>query len=290
MKTINFNKKVCWITGASSGIGAALASTLNKMGATLIISARNMDNLENVKRSCPCPDNISVLPFDMEKTDDLIEITKTAWNINQGIDFVFLNAGMAVRDMIINTNMDMVYKVMNINFFSNVVISKTLLPLMRERGSGCFVVTSSLCGKFGLPKLGAYSASKHALHGFYESLRAEYYKDGIAVTMITAGLVNTNITLHALNGNGTIHGRMQESIAAGISPDVCATGIIQAVAKRKCEAAIGGMEKYSLLIKRFFPGLFRKALSKNPVKRLRNAGLMPSANYEISVAPVSRLC
>jgi dehydrogenase/reductase SDR family protein 7B len=173
---------------------------------------------------------------------------------------------------------------MNINFISNVVLSKELLPLMRAKKQGCFVVTSSLCGKFGIPKLGAYSASKHALHGFFESLRAEYECDGVKVTMITAGLVRTNITLNALRGNGTIYGKMQESIASGISPEDCANGIIKAVAKGKYEALVGAFEKYSVLIKRFFPGILRMSITKHPMKKLRNAGLLPSATYGITVA------
>jgi dehydrogenase/reductase SDR family member 7B len=277
MKSLNFNNKTCWITGASSGIGAAIAQSLNEMGANLILSARNREGLESVKASCPYPGKILILPCDLENTQSLPSVALKAWSLLQGIDYVFLNAGMAVRDMIINTDMEMVQKVMNINFFSNVILSKTLLPLMRLRGKGCFVVTSSLSGKFGIPQLGAYSASKHALHGFFETLRAEYERDGIRVTMITAGLIKTNITLNALKGNGSIYGKMQKSIAAGIPAEVCAHQIIKAVARGRCEALVGGVEKYSVLIKRFFPGLLRMGITKHPVRKLRQAGLLPNA-------------
>lgn len=276
MKINKFNNKVCLITGASSGIGAALAQSLNGMGAVLILSARNRENLERVKANCRYPEKINILECDMEETKSLPAFAHEAWNLFHGIDYVFLNAGMAVRDMIINTDLAMVQKVMNINFISNVVLSRELLVCMRSKKQGCFVVTSSLCGKFGIPKLGAYSASKHALHGFFESLRAEYECDGIKVTMVTAGLVRTNITLNALKGNGTIYGKMQDSIAAGISPEACARGIIKAVAQGKYEVLVGAIEKYSVLIKRFFPGLLRMAITKHPMKRLRNAGLLPN--------------
>jgi short-subunit dehydrogenase len=186
---------------------------------------------------------------------------------------------MAVRDMILDTDLEMVYKVMNINFFSNVALSKAFLPFMRENKSGCFVVTSSLCGKFGIPKLGAYSASKHALHGFFESLRAEYEQDGIKVTMITAGLVKTNITVHALKGNGKVSGKMQPSVAAGIAPEACANGILNAVAAGKYDALVGAFEKYSVLLKRFFPGLLRMAITKHPMRKLRTVGLLPNPPY-----------
>jgi dehydrogenase/reductase SDR family protein 7B len=284
MKTNQFNDKICWITGASSGIGAALATSLSEMGAHLILSARNSENLELIKSGTRFPDRVAVLPCDMEDLNSLPSIARQAWNLFGGIDIVFLNAGIAVRDMIIHTDLDMVQKVMNINFLSNVVLSKSLLPLMLNQGHGRFVVTSSLCGKFGVPKLGAYSASKHALHGFFESLRAEYEKDGVAVTMITAGLVRTQITLNAVQGNGTRYGKMQESVGAGISAESCAAAILEAVARRKSEVLVGALEKYSVLIKRFFPGLLRMAITKHPMKKLRDLGLLPRMRVETSLA------
>jgi len=281
MNTTQFNDKVCLVTGASSGIGKALSQKLNNMGAIVILTARNRENLEIVKAECKHPDKIRILPFDMEEIKTIESFAHEAWNLFQKIDFVFLNAGMAIRDMVHLTDLEIVYKVMNINFFSYVALSKAVLPYMREKKHGCFIVTSSLCGKFGVPKLSAYSASKHALHGFFESLRAEYEPDGIKVTMITAGLVKTDITVHALKGNGNIDGKMQTSVAGGISAEVCANEIVQAVAAGKYEALIGGIEKYSVLVKRFFPGLLRMVISKHPMKKLRNAGLLP--NQTISV-------
>jgi dehydrogenase/reductase SDR family member 7B len=283
MKTL-FNDKVCLVTGASSGIGKALAQKLNSMGANVILTARSRENLEIVRANCPDPNKIRILPWDLEQINTIENFARAVWNSFQHIDFVFLNAGMAIRDMILNTDMEMVYKVMNINFFSNVALSKALLPYMCEKKQGRFIVTSSLCGKFGIPKLSAYSASKHALHGFFESLRAEYKAEGIKVTMITAGLVKTDITLHALRGNGVVNGKMQASVAGGISPEICADEIIKAVVADKYEALVGGIEKYSVLIKRFFPGLIRMAITKHPMKKLRAVGLLPKPSIEISMA------
>ncbi|HET7003579.1 MAG TPA: SDR family NAD(P)-dependent oxidoreductase [Puia sp.] len=279
MKTNQFNNKICLVTGASSGIGKALSQKLNSMGAIVILTARNRENLELVKADCTYPDRTRILPFDMEDINKIESFARTAWNVFQNIDFVFLNAGMAIRDMVHLTDLGMVYKQMNINFFSPVALSKALLPYMREKKQGCFVVTSSLCGKFGVPKLSAYSASKHALHGFFESLRAEYESDGIHVTMITAGLVKTDITVHALKGNGTINGKMQESVAGGISPEACSNEIVRAVAVGKCDALVGGIEKYSVLVKRFFPGILRMVITRHPMKKLRNAGLLPKSSF-----------
>jgi len=272
-----FSEKICWITGASSGIGAALSNTLSSLGAWLILSGRDYQRLELVKRDCANPEKIILLPCDMEEGSILPVVAAQAWNAFQGIDFVFLNAGMAVRDLIADTDMAMFEKVMQVNFLSNVQLTKELLPRMEHRGRGCFVVTSSLCGKFGVPKLGAYSSSKHALHGFYESLRAEQGKNGIKITMIIAGLVRTNITLHALKGNGNQYGRMQDSIAAGISPESCAIKILQAVSEGKCEALIGGREILTVWAKRFFPGLFRMAITRHPMRKLRQLGFLKTA-------------
>jgi dehydrogenase/reductase SDR family member 7B len=282
MKKDFFDNKICWITGASGGIGAALAISLNSIGARLILSARNNERLEIIKTACQHPHKVVILPFNLEETSLLTEFAMKAWNIFNGIDFVFLNAGMAVRDMIIQTDMEMIHKVMNINFFSNVVISKTLLPHMRKRDQGRFIITSSLCGKFGIPKLGAYSASKHAMHGFFESLRAEHENEGITVTMITAGLIKTDITLHALKGDGSVYGKMQDSIAGGISPETCAHGIIKAVARGKHEVLVGGVETFSVVIKRFFPGLLRQVIAKHPIRKLRQTGFFGERNNNIS--------
>jgi len=274
MKNIVFQNKVCWVTGASSGIGAALAVALNKAGAYLILSSRSADKLNEVKQACECPDKIEIMICDMEKTESLNAPAITAWKIFNHIDYVFLNAGIAVRDLAINTEFDMVKKVMDVNFFSNAIITKALLPLMKERGSGRFVVTSSICGKVGVPKLSAYAASKHALHGFYDSLRVECEGYGVRITIITAGNVRTDITRNALLGDGTPYSRMQEAIAHGMAPDNCAKQIMHAVAVGKREILIGGSEKYGVWIKRFFPGLYAYIIGKHPIKKYRNLRLL----------------
>ena len=269
MRTNKFKNRVCWITGASSGIGEALAIELSRQDAYLILSARSCDKLERVKALCAKPERIIILCGDMEDLQNLPLIARKSWEEFGGIDYVFLNAGFAVRDWVLNTSLELFQKEMNINFFSTVLISKTLLPLMQERRRGHFVVTSSLSGRYGVPKLAAYSASKHALHGYFESLRAEHEKDGIHVTIITAGLVKTGITLHALKGNGDPYAKMEESVARGISPAKCASEILLATIKNKYEALVGGVDKYSVWLKRFFPRLLDYAIRNHPLRRLR---------------------
>jgi len=265
--------KICWVTGASSGIGASLAKALNEAGSFVIISGRNADRLEKIKSECLHPERIKVLAFDMEEIDSLPEYAMKAWGEFNGIDFVFLNAGFAVRDWLMNIEMKMYRKVMEVNFFSTVVIVKSLLPKMIDRKHGYFVVTSSLSGKYGIPKLSAYSASKHALHGFFESLRAEYSKDGIRVSMVVPGLINTGITVHSLLGDGSVSGKMQTAVANGISPELCATKILKAVDRQKNESVIGGKEIYSVWIKRFFPRIWDYLVRNHPLKKMRSLQL-----------------
>lgn len=262
--------KTCWITGASSGIGASLAKSLNNEGSYVIISGRNADGLEKIKAECSHPERVRVLAFDMEDIDGLPEFAMKAWKEFNGIDYVFLNAGFAVRDWLLNIELKMFKKVMDVNFFSNVMITKTLLPKLVERKQGHFVVTSSLSGKYGIPKLSAYAASKHALHGFFESLRAEYSKDGIRVSMIVPGLINTGITVHSLLGDGSVSGKMQVAVANGMSPDQCAIKMLTAVTNQRNEAVIGGQEIYSVWIKRFFPRIWDYLVRNHPLKKMRS--------------------
>ena len=274
MKKNNFNGKICWITGASSGIGKALAKSLSEQGASLVISARNEVNLHSVKSECANPSKVIIVPCNLEDTATIPVISKVAWDAFGKLDYVFLNAGIAVRDAVLNTEVHMISKVMNINFIGAAAIAKNILPLMVARGSGNFVVTSSLSGKYGIPKLSAYAASKHALHGYFGSLRAEHAKDGIQVIMVIPGLIRTGISLHALTGEGKSYGKMMESLDTGMSPEVCAEKILKGVLKGKNEIIVGNSEKISLIINRLFPTFMAWIIRNHPLEKLRKLGFV----------------
>ena len=276
MKKKSFSGTVCWITGASSGIGEGIAKELNKQNAFVILSARSESNLEKVKQECTYADKVVVLPCDLENTESLSEVALSAWNVHQKIDYIFLNAGIAARDTVINTDIEVIRKVMNTNFIGGAVITKTLLPLMVARGSGTLVVTSSLSGKYGIPKLSAYAASKHALHGFYESLRAEHAKDGIKVIMFIPGLIRTGISVNALTGQGKSYGKMMKSIDGGMSADECARKSLKGILKGRNEVIVAKSEKLSLLLNRFFPALMAYIIRSHPLEKLRSLGLAKS--------------
>jgi len=147
-------------------------------------------------------------------------------------------------------------RIMEVNYFGVISLTKATLPFMLLRGSGHLVVISSLLGKFGIPLRSAYCASKHALHGFFDALRAEVQDRGIMVTLICPGWVRTEVSLHALRGDGSEHRQMDTPIAKGMDPHVCARHILNAVYKRKTEVYIAGAEKMGVYLKRFTPGLF----------------------------------
>ncbi|MFA9454359.1 MAG: SDR family oxidoreductase [Candidatus Aminicenantaceae bacterium] len=267
----SFTGKVIWITGASSGIGEALSYVFSGLGARLILSSRNAVALERVKRNCPGEKrDIHVLPLDLSRLGSLNEKAGHAENIYGKIDVLVHNAGVASRGLVVDTDIDVDKHIMDINYFGPVLLTKALLPSMLKRKSGQFLVVSSISGKFGVPKLSSYSASKHALHGFFESLRAEVFKNNIQVTMAVPGFVKTGITVKALRGNGSRYGRVMQVQEEGISPENCARSIVSALLERKEEALIGRTEILSVLCKRLFPRLFSNIIRNHPVRKLRS--------------------
>jgi len=268
MTVLPYEGKVVWITGASSGIGRSLALALHSAGARLILSARSEDSLEEVRKRCTGDAVVHLLPLDLANVELLAETTRSALNLEGTIDYMVHNAGIALRDLAVDTEMSVDREIMATNYFGPVAITKTILPSMLQRRSGHFVVISSLSGKYGAPRLSTYAASKHALHGFFESLRSEVHAHGIRITIVVPGFIRTPITVNALQGDGQAFGRMMSIHEKGMDPDECARRIIRAVARDKEEALIGGAEMYSVYLKRFFPSLLSLLIRKHPVRML----------------------
>ena len=264
-----FKGKLAWITGASSGIGEALAYELSKAGARLILSARDGVKMEQVKENCANKQEVYILPLDL-RSHNLEEKVLFVVKEYGVVDYMFHNAGMAARDTVEVTDLEVYKTIMQTNFFGPVAITKALLPYCIKRKSGHFVVVSSLSGKYGVPKLSAYAASKHALHGFFDSLRAEVKKSGINVTIVIPGFINTGIIKNSIDGRGMAKGENMKVNEKGMSPQHCAMQILKAVAANKREVLIGGMEIWSVYINRFFPGLFSRIIRNRPVKKLRS--------------------
>ena len=268
MKTLQ--NKVVWLTGASSGIGEALAYVLSSKKCKLIISSRNGVELERVKRCCENGgENIFVLPIDLTKTEELPHTAKEALNHWGKIDCFIHNAGLAVRDLAVNTNEEIDREVMETNYFGPMLLTKCILPHMLEKRSGHIVVISSLSGKYGVPKLSAYAASKHALHGFFDSLRTEAAGMQLKISLIVPGFIKTPIANHTRDGKGNSYGKMIRANEKGMSAECCAGKIMKAILSEKEETLIGGAEMFSVYLHRFFPRLFSSIIRNHPVRRLR---------------------
>jgi short-subunit dehydrogenase len=266
MNAMQVNAKTIWITGASSGIGRALAVNLSRRGAHLILSARSAERLEDCRQACLHPERHVVLPLDLEDPDSLRGAARQAHENCGPIDILINNGGISQRGTVVDTRLEVDRRIMEVNFFGAVALAKLVLPSMLSRRSGHLVVISSVTGKFGTPFRSAYAASKHALHGFFDSLRAELWDQGIRVTLICPGFVRTNISFSALKGDGSAFGIMDAAQAAGMDPDVCAAKILRAIEAERNEVYMGGRERLRVYLQRFVPGLFARLIRRVQVR------------------------
>jgi len=259
---MDFNNKTIWITGASSGIGEALTYEFSKLGAKIIISSRRKEELERVKENCAKKENIQIQELDLAKHDEIPEIVNQVLNQNTKIDILINNGGISQRSLSKETPLEIDKKIMNINYFGTICLTKAVLPSMISNKEGHIVVISSLTGKFGAPLRSAYAASKHALHGFFDTLRIETWKDNINVSIICPGYIRTNVSINALTANGAAQNSMDPETDKGMKPEILAQHIIKAIKNKKEELVVGGKETLGVYIKRFFPKLFSKIIRK----------------------------
>ncbi|MDR8392471.1 SDR family oxidoreductase [Aliifodinibius sp. S!AR15-10] len=263
---MSFKDKVVWITGASSGIGEALTYALSKRGAKLIISSRRREALEEVKEQCEGNrSDIQIISLDLAESESLPGKTEEALAAFGHIDYLFNNGGISQRSLVMDTSMDVVRKVMEVNFFGTVALTKAILPSMIDRNSGHIIVTSSVMGKFGTRLRSSYAASKHALHGWFDCLRQEVYEHNIDVSLVCPGYIKTDVTLNALEGDGSRHGKMGKGQEKGMEPDTFTQKLLPKVLKGKEEIYIGGFELMGIYLKRFFPSLLNKVLKNSEV-------------------------
>jgi dehydrogenase/reductase SDR family member 7B len=264
-----FTNKVVWITGASSGIGEALAYAFSAAGALLLLSSRRTEELERVKAACAHPEQARVLPMDLFDIPSFGQHAAEAIGAFGQVDILIHNGGITQRSLVIETELDVHRRVMELNYFSYVALTKALLPHFAERQAGHFVVMSSVMGKIGTPLRSAYAASKHALHGFFDCLRAEVAPMNIEVTILTPGYIQTNISQHALTKDGTELGTVSENIATGFPADKAAAQMLKAIGRGAFEAYIGkssGGERLALMLNRWAPDVLIKQVRKHPPK------------------------
>jgi dehydrogenase/reductase SDR family protein 7B len=261
---MRFKNTVIWITGASSGIGAAMAVELSRKGASLILSARRKDELEKVAERCT-PDSVHILPLDLAESESFSTKVEQAIAFFGRIDILLNNGGISQRALAAEASLESLRRIMDVNFFGTTALTQALLPHFKSRKSGYIVVISSVMGKFGTKFRSGYAASKHALHGWFDCLRQEMYEYNIDVTLVCPGYVKTEITVNSLTADGRKYGLMGEAQSKAMSPEQFANKLIPKLEKRPDEVYIGGKEIMAVYLKRWFPKLLNRILKNAKV-------------------------
>ncbi|MCB1688090.1 MAG: SDR family oxidoreductase [Halioglobus sp.] len=246
-----FARQVVWITGASSGIGEALARAFAGCGARVVLSARNVPELERVRDECVAAgadaDDLLVLPLDVLDYDALPGAVQAVQDAFGGIDMLINNAGTSQRSFCLETGLQVYRTLFELNVIAQIALTKAVLPIMVEQGSGHVLVTASVAGKVGVPLRTGYCAAKHAVMGFFDALRTEVAHLGIKVTTIVPGFIRTNIGANALTGTGEPTGVQDADIESGMDATECASQVLQGIANGIEEIAVGGGPEMGLL-------------------------------------------
>lgn len=257
----HFTNKRIWITGASSGIGRALAIAFDRAGARCILSARSEDGLAETLRMCEHSERHEIVALDVTNHQRVSFAVRSV--VGGGpIDILINNAGRSQRSTVLDTDMDVYRQLMDVNYFGVVHMTKEILPHMIASGSGSLVTISSIAGKVGPPYRSGYAASKHALHGFFDSLRAETSHHGIHTLVVCPGYVNTPIAHNAIAGDGSSYAKSDEENANGLDAADVAQKILKAIQKEKTEVYFGKFEVNAVRLKRFLPSVLTKMLHK----------------------------
>lgn len=263
MKSIS--DQVIWITGASSGIGEAVAYDLSNRGNTLILSARNTNRLKEVKANCRFPDTVYIEPLDLADHDRMPQHVENVLRACGTVDILINNAGISQRSLIVDTQMSVYKKLIDINYLGTVALTKALLPHFIGKKGGHFVTVTSLMGRFGSPLRSGYCGAKHGLHGFFDVLRMEHQLDDIHVTLICPGFVQTAVALNALTADGTAQQKNDLATGKGLPVAVFANKMIRSIAQKKFEVYIGRKEVMGIYLKRFFPKLLHRLILRSDV-------------------------
>lgn len=252
------HNRLVWVTGACSGIGEALAYELSRRGADLVLSSNRPVALEEARQNCDRPDDHVIQPLDLTEPSTLQNAAEQVHDGVGPVDILVNNAGIGHSGPVAKTDVNDVRQVMEVNFFGTIQLTKAVLPQMRDRQQGHIAVVSSIAGKLALPRSSTYAASKHAVQGWFESLRAEVHDDGIQVTVVCPGFTQTNIAANGVATDEETGKEVTELVEDGMPPEECAEAIADALKADTDERTVAGWdEKLLVYIKRFVPRLFR---------------------------------
>ncbi|GAF59734.1 LOW QUALITY PROTEIN: 3-oxoacyl-[acyl-carrier protein] reductase [Psychrobacter sp. JCM 18902] len=265
MKT-NIKDLTIWITGASSGIGAALSISFAKRGATIILSGRDEAKLVAVKNRCKNSKNHFIIPFDITDSKQAKDVYKTAKAQAGQIDWLINNAGISQRALIMETTEEVERQIMEIDYFAQTRLTRLVLPDMIAQGGGKIVMVSSVAGLLGTQYRGAYGAAKAALHMWANSLRAELHEQGIEVATIFPGFIQTSISINALTGDGSAQGTMDEATNKGLTAATFAKQVIKAIKGEEYIIVAGTKEKLATTVNRLSPPKLYKLIRESKVK------------------------
>ncbi len=243
---MSFKGKTAWITGASSGIGEALATALLAQGAFVILSGRRVDELRRVAGH---HGNATLIhPFEAADFTVIDDMTKAALDWRGGVDLLVNNAGISQRSLAIDTKFGVYRRIVEVDLLAPIALTQAVLPSMVERRSGHIAAVSSVAGKVGAPLRTAYCAAKHGVTGYFDALRAEVETAyGINVTTIFPGSVRTAVAANALSADGTARGVSDVNIDNGIPADVAAAQILAGLEAGEREIVVAeGMEAGAL--------------------------------------------
>lgn len=265
---MEIQSKVVWVTGASSGIGEALVVALAKKGAIVALSSRRLEELQRVQKQAGLSEQTSLcVPLDLADFSTFDAAYQQVLEKFGRVDILINNGGISQRDYFKNTEMATVRRLMEVNFFGTVGLTKLVLPEMIARKSGMIVAVTSVTGKYGTPLRSIYAASKHALHGFLDALRAEHFDDNLKVLIVAPGYIKTNLSYNAVLGDGTAQNALDKGQANGLSAEKCAQIIIRGIKKEKREIyPAGAKELAGLYMKRFFPAIMARIVRKVNVR------------------------
>jgi short-subunit dehydrogenase len=242
-----FEQQCWWITGASSGIGEALARALSARGASVILSGRNVAALEAVARDCP--DSL-VLPFEATDFDQIQGIADRAWSWKGRVDGLVNNAGVSQRSLAIETAFAVYERMIAVDLLGPIALTQALLPRMVKAGGGTIVAVASVAGLVGVPLRSAYSAAKHGLVGYHDAVRAENEHLGIKVHVIAPGSVRTDVSRNALTADGSTRGVSDAAIDNGMPPAEVAESILAAVESGKRELVLAKGAEHDVAVLR----------------------------------------